>query len=224
MKPKLFAEMVGTFALVFAGCGAIMVNELTNGSIGSLGIALTFGFVIMVMVQATGHISGAHFNPSVTIAFASAGYFRWKDVPSYIVAQSIAALFAVLLLQVLFDDVAAFGATFPAGTVTQSFALEVIITFFLMFVITAVATDERAPNSVAGLAIGGTVALCAIFAGPISGASMNPARSLWPALLASRLDDQWIYLAAPTLGAVLGAFTYRAVSKPETTTDDACCR
>ena len=203
--------MIGTFALVFAGCGAIMVDRLTGGSITTLGIGLTFGLVIMVMVYATGHISGAHFNPSVTLAFAATGHFSWREVPAYVAGQLIAALLAASMLKVVLGPVADLGATFPAGTATQSLMLESILTFFLMFVITSVATDGRAIGLMAGCAIGGTVALGAIFGGPISGASMNPARSLGPALAAGRLDSLWIYVAGPVLGAIAGAFAYRLV-------------
>ena len=203
--------MIGTFALVFAGCGAIMVDRLTGGSITTLGIGITFGLVIMVMVYATGHISGAHFNPSVTLAFAVTGHFSWREVPAYVAGQLIAALLAASMLKVVLGPVADLGATFPAGTATQSLMLESVLTFFLMFVITSVATDGRAVGVMAGCAIGGTVALGAIFGGPISGASMNPARSLGPALATGRLDSLWIYVAGPVLGAIAGAFAYRLV-------------
>jgi len=203
--------MIGTFALVFAGCGAIMVDRLTGGSITTLGIGITFGLVIMVMVYATGHISGAHFNPSVTLAFAATGHFSWREVPAYVAGQLIAALLAASMLKVVLGPVADLGATFPAGTATQSLMLESVLTFFLMFVITSVATDGRAVGLMAGCAIGGTVALGAIFGGPISGASMNPARSLGPALASGRLDSLWIYVAGPVLGAIAGAFAYRLV-------------
>ncbi len=208
---RVGAEMIGTFALVFAGCGAIMVDRLTGGSITTLGIALTFGLVIMVMIYATGHISGAHFNPSVTLAFAATGHFSWRDVPAYVGAQLVAALLAASMLKALLGPVADLGATLPSGSAAQSLMFEVILTFFLMFVIASVATDGRAVGSMAGFAIGGTVALDAIFGGPISGASMNPARSLGPAVAAGRLDSIWIYVAGPVLGALAGAFAYRGI-------------
>lgn len=208
---KVGAEMIGTFALVFAGCGAVMADQISGGAVSHLGVGLTFGLVIMVMIYATGHISGAHFNPAVTIAFAAAGHFSWKQVPAYVAGQIVAALLASLCLYALLGPVASLGATAPAGSATQSLVLEIIITFFLMFVITAVATDSRAVGHMAGWAIGGTVALAAIFAGPISGASMNPARSLGPALATMQLDHLWIYIAGPIPGAALGAWAYNLV-------------
>lgn len=221
---KVGAEMIGTFALVFAGCGAVMVDQMTGGTISHTGIGLTFGLVIMVMIYATGHICGAHFNPAVTIAFAVCKRFSWRQVPAYIAGQCVAAIAAALLLRAILGDFAHMGATAPAGSIGQSFALEVVITFFLMFVITAVATDSRAVGIMAGWAIGGTVCLCAMFAGPISGASMNPARSLGPALVASSLDDLWIYIAAPVLGAVLGAVAYKLVQCGDAEQNaDGCC-
>lgn len=203
--------MVGTFALVFAGCGAIMVNEQTGGSITHLGVGLTFGLVIMVMIYATGHVSGAHFNPAVTVAFAATGRFPWKEVPGYMSGQLLAALAASLALRFLIGPIAGLGATSPSGTLGQAVVLEAFLTFFLMFVIMSVATDGRAVGSMAGWAIGGTVALEAIFAGPLTGASMNPARSLGPALVAGDLSHLWVYLIGPAIGAVIGAMTYRFV-------------
>jgi aquaporin NIP len=217
--------MVGTFALVFAGCGAIMVDSMTGGSITHLGVGLVFGLVIMVMVYATGHISGAHFNPAVTVAFATLGSFSWREVPAYVLGQVTAALLASGALLLLFGSVAQLGATVPAGSSLQSLGLEALLTFFLMFVITAVATDGRAVGQMAGLAIGGTVALGAVFAGPISGASMNPARSLAPALVSGDLGALWIYLAGPIVGAIAGAWVYQLVRCEDETGSGAggCC-
>ena len=225
LAQKVGAEAIGTFALVFAGCGAILVDQISGGAIGHLGISLTFGLVIMVMINATGHISGAHFNPAVTVAFAAIGRFPWRDVPAYAIGQVVAAALAAALLLTLFGPVADLGATQPAGALTQSFALELVLTFLLMFVITAVATDARAHGTMAGLAIGGTVALAALFGGPISGASMNPARSLGPALVSGQLDHLWLYLVAPTIGAVLGAWAYRVIQcdQPEDPDSSTCC-
>ncbi len=208
---KVGAEMIGTFALVFAGCGAIMINAISGGAVTHVGVGLTFGLVIMAMIYATGHISGAHFNPAVTVAFATIGRFPWRQVPAYIGGQVGAAVLACAALAGILGPVADMGATTPLGTSTQSLALEAILSFFLMFVITAVATDSRAVGPLAGWAIGGTVGLEAIFAGPISGASMNPARSLAPALFAGDLSHVWIYLAGPIVGAILGAWGYRLV-------------
>jgi len=222
---KVGAEMIGTFALVFAGCGAIMVDSITGGTITHLGVGLVFGLVIMVMIYATGHISGAHFNPAVTIAFAAVGRFSWREVPAYVIGQSAAALLASATLLLLFGPIAELGSTVPSGPAMQSLVVEAVLTFFLMFVITAVATDGRAVGQMAGLAIGGTVALEAIFAGPISGASMNPARSLAPALVSGELSSLWIYLAGPIAGAIAGAWAYQLVRCDDEPGDDAagCC-
>jgi len=222
---KVGAEMVGTFALVFAGCGAVMVNQLSGGAITHVGVALTFGLVVMVMIYATGHICGAHFNPAVTLAFASIGRFSWREVPGYIAGQIVAALMASLALKFILGPVAGMGATAPVGAASQSFVLEVILTFFLMFVITAVATDGRAVGQMAGLAIGSTVALAAMFGGPISGASMNPARSFGPALVAGDLSFMWLYGVGPILGALAGARVYtmiRCSSEPESSAGGCC--
>jgi aquaporin NIP len=208
---KLGAEMIGTFALVFVGCGAILVDGLSGGAVTHVGIGLSFGLVIMVMIYAAGHISGAHFNPAVTLAFASVGRFPWKQVPHYVVGQLAAAVLASLTLSLVLGVDHGFGATTPAGGATQSLVLEIVLSFFLMFVITSVATDSRAVGPMAGWAIGGTVALAAIFAGPISGASMNPARSVGPALVSGELGVLWIYVLGPVLGAALGAWAYRGI-------------
>ena len=188
MRPlaqALAAEAIGTFALVFAGAGAIMVTEKT-GDPGNLGVALTFGLVIMAMIYAVGHISGAHFNPAVSFAFALTRHFPWPRAACYWAAQLAGALAAALLLRSSLGDVANVGATLPSGSDGQAFLWETILTFFLMFVIMAVATDTRAVGEAAALAIGGTVALDALFGGPITGASMNPARSAGPAIAAER--------------------------------------
>jgi aquaporin NIP len=207
------AELVGTYALVTAGCGAIMVNAET-GALGHGGVALAFGLVIMVMIAATGHLSGAHFNPAVTVAFALTRHFPWREVPFYVGGQALGAIAGALTLRALIGDVASLGVTLPAGTVWQSFALEVLLTASLMFVIISVATDTRAVGSPAAIAIGATVAVNALWAGPISGASMNPARSLGPALVAGVSQDQWIYLIAPLIGAAIGALLYQWLRRP----------
>lgn len=204
------AEFVGTFALVTAGCGAILVNDQT-GVLTHVGIALTFGLIVTVMIAATGHISGAHFNPAVTIAFAVTRHFPWREVVFYVTAQVSAAILAALTLRLLFGDVALLGATLPSETVAQSFGLEILLSAVLMFVIISVATDTKAIGAPAALAIGFTVALDAMWGGPISGASMNPARSFGPALIAAVWDNQWIYWVAPVIGTVIGAFVYQAI-------------
>jgi aquaporin NIP len=207
------AEFIGTFALVTAGCGALMVNAQT-GALTHVGIALTFGLIITVMIAATGHISGAHFNPAVTIAFAVTRHFPWREVVYYVVAQLLGAVLGALTLRLLIGDVAALGTTLPSGSVMQSFGLEILLSAVLMFVIISVATDSKALGAPAALAIGFTVALDALWGGPISGASMNPARSLGPALIGDVLDNQWIYLVAPVIGTVLGGFAYQLVREP----------
>lgn len=173
------AEGVGTYALVTAGCGAIMVNQQT-GALGHVGVALTFGLIVLVMIAAAGHISGAHFNPAVTLAFAATRHFPWRQVPVYIASQMIGAVLGGLTLRLLLGDAANLGVTLPAGTAAQAFGLEVLLTAVLMFVIISVATDTRAVGAPAAIAIGFNVALSALWAGPISGASMNPARSGQP--------------------------------------------
>jgi MIP family channel proteins len=207
------AELVGTFALVTAGCGAIMVNTQT-GELTHVGIALTFGLIITVMIAATGHISGAHFNPAVTIAFAVTRHFPWREVLYYVIAQILGAVLGALTLRLLLGDMALLGVTVPSGSVLQSFWLEVLLTAVLMFVIISVATDTKAVGAPAALAIGFTVALDAMWGGPISGASMNPARSFGPALIAGVWANQWVYWLAPIIGAMIGAGLYQFLREP----------
>jgi aquaporin NIP len=204
----LVAELIGTFALVFAGCGAIMVDAKT-GQLGHLGVAFSFGLVIMVMIYAVGHISGAHFNPAVTFAFALTRHFPWPRVALYWAAQLAGAIVAALILRGSLGDIADLGATTPSGSAGQSFLWELILTFFLMLVIMAVATDTLAVGEAAAIAIGGTVGLDALFGGPISGASMNPARSLGPGLVSGDLSSIWVYLLAPLLGAAIAGVAYQ---------------
>lgn len=206
------AEGIGVFALVFAGCGAIVTEAEHPGSLGTVGIALTFGLVIMVMVYATGHLSGAHLNPAVTLAFVLTRHFPRTEAIAYIAAQVAGALAAAAVLAAIWpSDPAALGTTLPTVGAGSAFVYETILTAFLMFVIMAVATDTRAVGAAAAIAIGGTVGLDALFGGPVTGASMNPARSLGPALVAGELHDLWIYLLAPPLGAALGALAYQVV-------------
>ncbi len=204
------AELIGTYVVVTAGCGAIMIDAQTS-TIGHGGVALTFGLVILAMIAATGHISGAHFNPAVTIAFALTHHFPWRDVLFYISAQMCGAVLAALTLRLLIGNVAQLGATLPHGSVAQSFGLEILLTAVLMFVIISVATDTRAVGAPAAIAIGSTVALDALWGGIISGASMNPARSFGPAFVAGIWTDQWVYWFAPVLGASIGAILYEFI-------------
>ncbi len=198
---KLTAEFIGTFALVFCGTGAIIINEQSNGAVTHVGIAITFGFIVMSMIYALGNISGAHINPAVSIAFTVAGRFPLKNLLPYIVSQLAGAIAASAILKLLFPVNELLGTTVPAGSAMQSFVLEGILTFFLMLVIINVATGSKEQGMFAGLAIGSVVLLEAMFAGPICGASMNPARSLGPAIVSGHLENIWIYLAAPVIGA-----------------------
>jgi aquaporin NIP len=216
VKPSLVrrvgAELIGTYALVTAGCGAIVVNSLT-GQLTHVGIAMTFGLIIMVMIAATGHLSGAHFNPAVTVAFVLTRHFPWREMPFYVGGQILGAVAGSITLVTLFGPVALLGATLPTGSPLQSFGLEVLLTAVLMFVIISVATDTRAVGQLAALAIGATVALDALWGGPISGASMNPARSFGPALIMGIWQDHWIYWMGPLIGACLGAIVYQVLRK-----------
>lgn len=209
------AEGFAAFALVFAGCGAIVANQHYHGSLGVLGVALAFGLVIMVMVYATGHLSGAHLNPAVTIAFTLTRHFGARDAVAYIAAQLVgAALGALLLLSIWPDQPAALGATVPHIAAGSALVYEAVLTMFLMFVIMAVATDTRAVGAAAAIAIGGTVALDALFGGPVTGASMNPARSFGPALAGGHWHDFWIYVLGPVVGAAVGGIAYQLVRGP----------
>lgn len=218
VAPEL-AEAFATFALVFGGCTAIVANA-RYGSLGATGVAVTFAAVIAVMVYATGHLSGAHINPAITVAFAATGHFPWRRVPSYVAAHLLGALAGGGLLAALFGSTAALGATAPAADVglASAFVIEVAATSFLAFVIASVATDARATDPEDGLAIGLAVGLGALFAGPLTGGSMNPARSLGPALVAGQLEAIWLYVTAPVFGS-LGAMGFyellRGAREPE---------
>ncbi len=206
----LVAEAIGTFALVFAGAGAVMVDAKTH-ALGHVGVAITFGLVIMAMIYAVGHVSGAHFNAAVTFAFALTRHFPWRRALAYWIAQLFGAVAAAALLRGSLGDVAHVGATLPSGSQGQSFLWELVMSAFLMFVVLAVATDTRAVGEAAALAIGGTIGLDAMFGGPISGASMNPMRSLGPALVSGDLHALWLYIVAPVAGASVGGLAYQFV-------------
>lgn len=213
MLKRCVTEAIGTACLVFAGTGAIIINEVSGGAIGHVGIALTFGMVVAAMIYSTGHISGAHINPAVTLGFAITKNFPWKEVPYYWVSQIIGAVLASGALSLMFGTIGNMGATVPYGSDIQSLTLEIILTFILMFVIMAMATDKRSVGGAAAVAIGMTVALEAMFAGPISGASMNPARSFGPALLSSDWSSHWLYWIGPMTGAGIGATVYHWLKK-----------
>ena len=215
----LVAELIGTFALVFAGAGAIMVDAKTH-ALGHVGVALSFGLVIMVMIYAVGHISGAHFNAAVTFAFALTRHFPWPRALAYWSAQFVGAVTAAAILRGSLGNIAHVGATLPSGSQGQSFLWELVMSVFLMFVIMAVATDTRAIGEAAAIAIGGTIGLDAMFGGPISGASMNPMRSLGPALISGNLHALWLYIAAPIVGTSLGALAYQFVRGEQTQTGE----
>jgi aquaporin NIP len=208
---KYYAEALGTFALVFCGTGAIIINQESGGAITHMGIAFTFGLIVMVMIYALGPVSGAHLNPAVTIAFTIAKRFPAKEIFPFILSQTIGAFLASFVLRIMFPGNDLLGSTLPAGSELQSFTLEVILTFFLMLVIIQVATGSKEQGMFAGLAIGSTVLLEAMFAGPVCGASMNPVRSLSPAVVSGHLEHLWIYLSAPMLGAALAIGSWKII-------------
>lgn len=209
---KYIAEAIGTFALVFCGTGAIIINEETNGMVSHVGISITFGLIIMAMIYALGDISGAHLNPAVSIAFTIAKRFPVKELVPYVISQSVGALAASFILRLLFPENLFLGTSLPTGSEGQAFVLELILTFFLMLVIINVATGSKEQGMFAGLAIGSTVLLEAMFAGPICGASMNPARSLGPAVVSGHLQHLWIYLTATIAGAVIAVPVWKYLS------------
>ena len=208
---KFLAEFLGTFALIFAGTGAIVINAESGGAITHLGVALTFGLIVLAMIYTLGDVSGAHMNPAVTLAFVAAGLFPFASVLLYIAAQVSGALLASLTLHFLFPQNANLGATLPAGLPMQSFVLEFILSTILMFVILNVSHGAKEKGITAGIVVGAVIALEALFAGPICGASMNPARSLAPAMVSGHLQHLWIYLVAPVLGMLLAIPLYRIV-------------
>src|ERR1700704_167108 len=211
MAKKLAAECLGTFALVFAGTGAIIVDEVTAGGVSHVGIALTFGLIVLAMIYTLGDISGAHINPAVTIGFWAARRFESRKVLPYIVSQFAGAFLASVTLRLLFPANTTLGATIPTGPLLQSFILELLLTALLMFVILGVSSGAREKGITAGIVVGSMIGLEAMFAGPICGASMNPARSLGPAVVSLHLQSLWIYLLAPVIGAVVGVLACRCV-------------
>ena len=214
---KFCAEFLGTFALVFAGTGAIVINEVSGGAITHVGVALTFGLIVLAMIYTFGDISGAHLNPAVTLGFWAARRMPGREVPPYVASQALGAILASALLRVLFPGHNLLGATLPAGSEGQSFILETVLTFFLMLTILNVSTGAKEKGITAGIAVGSVIALEAMFAGPVCGASMNPARSFAPALVSGHLEHLWIYLVAPPLGACAAMFACRCVR------EEGCC-
>jgi aquaporin Z len=212
---KLAAEAFGTFALVFAGTGAIVINEVSAGTVSHVGIALTFGLIVLAMIVAIGGVSGCHINPAVTLGLCAARRFDERLVAAYVIAQCAGGLLASGILRLLFPASVTLGATEPSGGIVQSFVMEFLLTLILMFVILCTSTAAREQRQFAGVAIGAVVALEALFAGPVSGASMNPARSLAPAVVSLRVESLWIYLVAPVLGAVAGVAAWRCVRDPD---------
>jgi aquaporin NIP len=211
---KYLAEIIGTFALIFCGTGAIIINQESGGVITHAGIAATFGLIVAAMIYTVGDISGAHLNPAVTIAFWVAKVFPVKELIPYIISQAIGAFLASFTLHYLFPNNEMLGATLPTGTAMQSFILELILTFLLMFTIIHVAKGSKEQGMFAGIAIGSVVLLEAMFAGPICGASMNPIRSLSPAIVSGHIEHLWVYLTAPVLGSILAVLTWN-VLKPK---------
>jgi len=203
LSRKILAEFLGTYAMIFAGTGAIVIDQFSGGAITHLGVALTWGLIVMVLIYTFGDLSGAHLNPAVSIGFTVAGRFPLRELPSYLIAQLIGALAASETLHLLFPQRSLLGATLPAGSCLQSFILEFLLTLILMIVILNVSHGAKEKGITAGIAIGATIALEALFAGPICGASMNPFRSLAPALVSGHLEHLWIYLTAPLLGALV---------------------
>jgi aquaporin Z len=206
---RYLAEAIGTFALVFAGTGAIVIDQVTNGQVTHVGISLTFGLIVMAMIYAFGDLSGAHLNPAVTIGFWVSGRFETRSVLPYLLSQLAGAFLASALLFAMFGRVASLGATIPFGSDWQSFVLEAILTAILMLVILQVSHGPKESGVMAGIAVGGVIALEALFAGPISGASMNPARSLAPAVVSGNLAHLWVYLVAPVVGSVASVLVWK---------------
>jgi len=217
---KYLSEFIGTFSMIFCGCGAMVINDFTGGSITHPGVAITWGLIVMSMIYAFGDVSGAHFNPAVTLGFAVAKKFKWIEVPKYVIAQLFGALTASYALLFLFPE-SDLGATIPTIEPLKVFIIELLLSFFLMLVIINVSTGSKEIGPVAGIAIGSVVLLEAMFAGPLTKASMNPIRSLAPALASGNFSHLWIYLTAPFAGMLLAVFSCKLV-KDENCCDDKC--
>lgn len=213
MKQKCFAELFGTFCLVFAGTGAVVIDHVTGGGVTHVGIALTFGLIVMAMIYSVGDISGAHLNPAVTLGFALSGRLSRNAILPYLLGQVTGAILASECLCLLFGNVASLGATLPLQSPWQSFGLEIALTAILMFVILNVSTGPKEIGTMAGIAIGGVIGLEALFAGPISGASMNPVRSLAPAIVSGNFNYLWVYLVAPFAGSAIAVPSWLLIRK-----------
>jgi aquaporin NIP len=211
------AELIGTFILVFCGTGAMVIDQQTGGAVSHIGVSITWGLIVMSLIYSIGSVSGCHINPAVSIAFTLAGRFKARLLPGYIVSQLVGALLASLTLKLLFPTSPLLGATLPAGSEMQSFILELLLTFFLMLVIMNVAHGSKEQGQFAGIAIGAVVGLEAMFAGPICGASMNPARSIAPAIVSGHLDHLWLYIAAPVAGAALAIPVWKYLTTKQNT-------
>jgi aquaporin NIP len=203
MLRKMMAESIGTFALVFAGTGAIIIDDFSHGAVTHVGVAITFGLVVMAMIYAIGDVSGAHMNPAVSAGFFLARRLPGKLLAAYWLSQCVGAFAASLILRLAMGNRALLGTTVPAGSDLQSFVFEAILTAILMFVILRVSQGSKEVGVMAGIAVGGVIGLEAMFAGPVCGASMNPARSLAPAIVSGHLASVWVYLTAPFLGAAI---------------------
>ncbi|QMU64946.1 MAG: MIP family channel protein [Flavobacteriaceae bacterium] len=214
---EYIAEFIGTFSMVFCGTGAMVINEITGGDVTHVGIGITWGLIVMAMIYAFGDISGAHFNPAVSIAFAYAKKFSWKKVPKYVMAQILGGFLASLILWFLFPASEDLGATVPKIAIWRAFVLELLLTFFLMVVIINVSTGSKEIGIMAGIAVGGVILLEALFAGPVTSASMNPARSLGPNIISGNIQGLWLYMTAPILGAILAVASCKLVK------DGNCC-
>lgn len=221
---KALAELFGTFTMVFCGCGAMTINEITQGEVTHVGVAITWGLVVMAMIYAFGDISGAHFNPAVTVAFAVAKKMSWKTVPIYILFQMIGAVLAIIILWVLFPESESFGHTYPAEGFApyKAFILELLLTYFLMLVIINVSTGSKEIGTMAAIAVGAVILLEAMFAGPMTKASMNPVRSLAPAIISGNLQHLWLYLTAPFIGAILAVLSCKLVKADDCCAEGVC--
>jgi len=222
MRRKCYAEFFGTFILVFVGTGAVVINDVSGGAITHTGVAICFGLVVMAMIHTLGEISGAHINPAVTVAFWFAKRFPGNEVMPYVLSQLAGAMLASAVLSQLFPEHLTLGATLPAGSEMQSLVLEMILTFILMFVIINVSVGSKEQGLLAGITIGAVVGFEAMFAGPITGASMNPARSIGPALLSGQLSSLWVYIVGPMVGAALAITTCRLIQWPGCCSSDNC--